>query len=78
LAFISSKREIASAMSKKETWLNYSIQPFSRRSINDISPVQLPATKLFHLLFSQKLYVDLTAYSAFIMPFVKEKVNITL
>jgi hypothetical protein len=33
----------------------------------DISPVQLPATTGFHLLFSKKHYVDLTTYPVVII-----------
>jgi hypothetical protein len=62
------KWEIGGGMSKKKgTWLNQIIQPFSRRSINDITLVQQPATNGFQLLFYQNLYVDLIHYTVFVM-----------
>jgi hypothetical protein len=51
--------QVTDNMSKKETWLNYINRPFSRRSINDISSVKLPATNQSQVLFFLKLISSL-------------------
>jgi len=48
-------RQLAFGKSDKETWVNYTIQPFARQFFDVISFVQLLEAKDFHVFFFLKL-----------------------
>jgi len=45
---------MAEAKSEKETWLNYTIQPFAKHSFGHISSVQQLAKRDWHVFFCLK------------------------